>query len=236
MSDAGRGGAGLLAAAGMAVLGVGWGGVGQTARLCKHCGLDSAHCTAQLRPRLVLLCRCITDIPNECANDHGGCWHADFKIKGQARSFSACKDNLPAYKVGWQMAVLFVAVAAAGAGLKSEGQSHWSACNRTTCRRARWMGGRRLLPLPPSLSPCAGCAGARAAGGWHLPLHSYPRAPPTCLLPALITTVGRPGARAVGGWHPPAHLHLPALLHGGGPWRQDHVHAQVSGWAVCWAC
>jgi hypothetical protein len=41
---------------------------------------------------------CITDIPNECSKDHGGCWHADFKIKGQSRSFSACKDNLPAYK------------------------------------------------------------------------------------------------------------------------------------------
>ena len=46
------------------------------------------------------LCRCITDIANECATDHGGCWHAEYKIKGQSRAFSACKDNLPAYKVG----------------------------------------------------------------------------------------------------------------------------------------
>ncbi|KAL4443975.1 hypothetical protein ABPG75_011712 [Micractinium tetrahymenae] len=41
---------------------------------------------------------CVTDIPNECANNHGGCWHADLKVKGKTVTFSGCKDNLAAYK------------------------------------------------------------------------------------------------------------------------------------------
>ncbi|KAI3427174.1 hypothetical protein D9Q98_007111 [Chlorella vulgaris] len=42
---------------------------------------------------------CITDIPDECASGYGGCWHADLKVgAGPPVSFSACKDNLPAYK------------------------------------------------------------------------------------------------------------------------------------------
>eukprot|EP00887_Chlorella_sp_A99_P001340 scaffold14.g1340.t1 len=41
---------------------------------------------------------CITNIPNECANDYGGCWHADMKIAGKQISFSGCRDNIKDYR------------------------------------------------------------------------------------------------------------------------------------------
>lgn len=42
--------------------------------------------------------RCITDIPDECANNYGGCWHTDATVKGKKVTFSACHDNLPIYR------------------------------------------------------------------------------------------------------------------------------------------
>ena len=44
------------------------------------------------------LFRCVTDIPNECANNYGGCWHTTATVKGKKTEFSACHDNLPAYR------------------------------------------------------------------------------------------------------------------------------------------
>ena len=46
----------------------------------------------------ILLSRCITNIPDECAANYGGCWHTDANVKGQKMTFSACRDNLPAYR------------------------------------------------------------------------------------------------------------------------------------------
>ncbi len=43
--------------------------------------------------------RCVTDIPDECANNFGGCWHDDYKVNGNKKTFSACQDNLEMYKV-----------------------------------------------------------------------------------------------------------------------------------------
>jgi hypothetical protein len=42
--------------------------------------------------------RCVTDIPDECAADNGGCWAGDFPVGGKQQRFSACRDNLPAYR------------------------------------------------------------------------------------------------------------------------------------------
>jgi hypothetical protein len=42
--------------------------------------------------------RCVTDIPDECAIDNGGCWHTTASIKGTQTTFSACRDNLDVYK------------------------------------------------------------------------------------------------------------------------------------------
>lgn len=41
-----------------------------------------------------MLCRCITDIPNECASNYGGCWHQDYKINGKKTTINACRDNI----------------------------------------------------------------------------------------------------------------------------------------------
>jgi len=41
---------------------------------------------------------CIANIPDECAKDHGGCWHTDATVKGKKITFSACHDNLPLYR------------------------------------------------------------------------------------------------------------------------------------------
>jgi len=42
--------------------------------------------------------RCIPDLKDECAEDHGGCWHGDFTVNGESRTFHACKDNIDVYK------------------------------------------------------------------------------------------------------------------------------------------
>ena len=36
---------------------------------------------------------------DECAADYGGCWHGEFKVGGEKKTFSACNDNIAAYKV-----------------------------------------------------------------------------------------------------------------------------------------
>jgi hypothetical protein len=42
--------------------------------------------------------RCVTDIPDECATNNGGCWHTTAAVKGKNTEFSACHDNLDIYK------------------------------------------------------------------------------------------------------------------------------------------
>lgn len=42
--------------------------------------------------------RCVTDIPDECANNYGGCWHNKMSVKGKSIDFSACHDNLKEYR------------------------------------------------------------------------------------------------------------------------------------------
>jgi hypothetical protein len=42
--------------------------------------------------------RCIQNLPDECAVDNGGCWQGDFKVNGQMKHFSACSDNIRAYR------------------------------------------------------------------------------------------------------------------------------------------
>ena len=44
--------------------------------------------------------RCQGPVRNECdSSDFGGCWHEAMKVQGSARTFNACMDNFPAYKV-----------------------------------------------------------------------------------------------------------------------------------------
>ena len=44
--------------------------------------------------------RCLKDLEDECASsDHGGCWHQDYTVNGQTKTYSACKDNLEQYQV-----------------------------------------------------------------------------------------------------------------------------------------
>ena len=44
------------------------------------------------------VCRCVTDIADECATNYGGCWHTTASVKGKQTTFSACHDNLDIYK------------------------------------------------------------------------------------------------------------------------------------------
>ncbi|GAB4818464.1 hypothetical protein N2152v2_005510 [Parachlorella kessleri] len=42
--------------------------------------------------------QCITDLPNECDTNYGGCWHGEHKVAGKTVEFSGCKDNIKDYK------------------------------------------------------------------------------------------------------------------------------------------
>ena len=60
------------------------------------------HPVAQLEgvhQQTILGGRCITDIRDECAKNHGGCWHEDHRVGGKTVHFSACHDNIKAVKV-----------------------------------------------------------------------------------------------------------------------------------------
>ena len=41
---------------------------------------------------------CIPNLPDECAQDYGGCWHKSIKVKGKQIEFSGCQDTIEAYK------------------------------------------------------------------------------------------------------------------------------------------
>lgn len=43
--------------------------------------------------------RCLKDLADECAHDNGGCWQADFTVNRQKKHYTACQDNIQAYKV-----------------------------------------------------------------------------------------------------------------------------------------
>lgn len=50
------------------------------------------------RTSLPTLPRCIPDVPDECQEHNGGCWEADLRVGASTRHFTACQDNLEAYK------------------------------------------------------------------------------------------------------------------------------------------
>ena len=52
-------------------------------------------------------CRCISDIPDDCALDNE-CWTGEFKVDGKQQSFSACQDNLHAIQASPAHIVLLV--------------------------------------------------------------------------------------------------------------------------------
>ena len=41
---------------------------------------------------------CVSDIKDECAADHGGCWRKEYTIRGQKKLVSACHDRLQEFK------------------------------------------------------------------------------------------------------------------------------------------
>ena len=41
---------------------------------------------------------CVSDIKDECAADHGGCWRKEYTIRGKRTLVSACHDRLPEFK------------------------------------------------------------------------------------------------------------------------------------------
>ena len=206
---------------------------------------------APRRRPLVLGRRCITGIADECAKDHGGCWHADMnasggscpalcapapgwrwprlqaacgwahaacarrlrtlpalaactrrlrmppaihspclracmtcqalQVGGKMHSFSACKDNLPAYKVGGWV----------GGVEETEGPQADQAGPRGPAARARCLRRRRPvhdpLPRPPALCATLCCV------------------PPFALSAALPRAATCPACR------PAACRHLPSL-------------------------
>ena len=42
--------------------------------------------------------RCIPDLKDECAEDHGGCWRQEYTVNGETKLFHACQDNIEIYK------------------------------------------------------------------------------------------------------------------------------------------
>lgn len=55
--------------------------------------------TLQSNQLVTVTCRCVQNLPDECAVNNGGCWQGDFKVNGQMKHFSACSDNIRAYRV-----------------------------------------------------------------------------------------------------------------------------------------
>ena len=41
---------------------------------------------------------CLPAVPDECASNHGGCWHAEFTVRGKRRDISACHDRIAEYR------------------------------------------------------------------------------------------------------------------------------------------
>ena len=41
---------------------------------------------------------CLPAVPDECAANHGGCWHAEFTVRGKRRDISACHDRIAEYR------------------------------------------------------------------------------------------------------------------------------------------
>ena len=44
--------------------------------------------------------KCLPAVPDECAADHGGCWHREYTVRGKRRTVSACHDRIKEYKAG----------------------------------------------------------------------------------------------------------------------------------------
>ena len=60
-----------------------------------------AHSGSAIVVRACFMCRCLTNLANECtaANDYGSCWRGDFKVDGVTKTFHACHDNIKEVKV-----------------------------------------------------------------------------------------------------------------------------------------
>jgi hypothetical protein len=41
---------------------------------------------------------CLPAVPDECATNHGGCWHGEFTVRGKRREVSACYDRIAEYR------------------------------------------------------------------------------------------------------------------------------------------
>lgn len=52
-----------------------------------------------MRDAVSCAARCIPDLKDECAEDHGGCWRQEFTVNGETKLFHACHDNIEVYKV-----------------------------------------------------------------------------------------------------------------------------------------
>lgn len=105
---------------------------------------------------------CLTDLPDKCtqAADYGGCWRGKFDLHGKKTLFTACKDNLSAYKAaaanGEEMANFPIHQCECPPCFVKDGSDCKPACNLDTCDANTGM--------------CTGAATGGSGGAWTWPL------------------------------------------------------------------